>query len=213
MSSMRVCSRSDPIGRVHRVVRDAVAGTSTGDPRPVSAHPPQGERLQPRRIRPGPAGPACRLARRALAIQPGKVDRRLGRDSGGRRCGRTQARPATGRSGAGCAFVRDHHRLPSIAWPRSSRPGPVAVEMLDRMILDLAAQNPSYRRASQLRRGPPAAVLAAQFYADSPEELAEHAEIWRANFEGRPGVLGFASDLLMPTKTTSGRFARRDFRS
>ena len=33
--------------------------------------------------------------------------------------------------------------------------GPVAVEMLDRMILDLAAQNPLYAASPQLRRGPP----------------------------------------------------------
>ena len=45
--------------------------------------------------------------------------------------------------------------------------GPVAVEMLDRMILDLAAENPLYARHLNFAEGRPAAVLAAQFYADS----------------------------------------------
>ena len=43
--------------------------------------------------------------------------------------------------------------------------GPVAVEMLDRMILDLAAQNPSFAQHLNFAEGRPAAVLAAQFYA------------------------------------------------
>ena len=54
--------------------------------------------------------------------------------------------------------------------------GPVAVEMLDRMILDLAAQNPSFASHLDFTEGRPAAVLAAQFYADSADELAERAD-------------------------------------
>src|SRR5262249_36946482 len=50
--------------------------------------------------------------------------------------------------------------------------GPVAVEMLDRMILDLAAGNAEFAKRLDFADGRPAAVLAAQFYADSAEELA-----------------------------------------
>src|SRR4051812_19600257 len=53
--------------------------------------------------------------------------------------------------------------------------GPVAVEMLDRMILDLAGTHPTYAKHMEFDAGRPAAVLAAQFYADSAEELAERA--------------------------------------
>src|SRR5208283_1712242 len=49
--------------------------------------------------------------------------------------------------------------------------GPVAVEMLDRMILDLAAENPLYSHYLNFADGRPAAVLAAQFYAGSQDEL------------------------------------------
>ena len=45
--------------------------------------------------------------------------------------------------------------------------GPVAVEMLDRMILDLAAENALYAGYLNFTEGKPAAVLAAQFYAGS----------------------------------------------
>ena len=68
--------------------------------------------------------------------------------------------------------------------------GPVAVEMLDRMILDLAAENPLYAQYLNFAEGRPAAVLAAQFYADSQDELAERADDLARRFEGRPGRAG-----------------------
>ena len=74
--------------------------------------------------------------------------------------------------------------------------GPVAVEMLDRMILDLAAQNPSFAEHLNFASGRPEAVLAAQFYANSSEELAERAEMLAAKFAGRPGVLGVRKRLV-----------------
>ena len=67
--------------------------------------------------------------------------------------------------------------------------GPVAVEMLDRMILELAARNPLYAKYLNFAAGAPAAVLAAQFYASSQEELATRASELVRRFEGRPGVL------------------------
>jgi len=74
--------------------------------------------------------------------------------------------------------------------------GPVAVEMLDRLILDLAAENPSFAKHLDFAAGRPAAVLAAQFHADSPDELAERAGVLARKFEGRPGVLGVRKRLI-----------------
>ncbi|AGA25146.1 FAD-binding and (Fe-S)-binding domain-containing protein [Singulisphaera acidiphila] len=73
--------------------------------------------------------------------------------------------------------------------------GPVAVEMLDRMILDLAATHPAYAGRMEFAEGRPAAVLAAQFYADSAEELADRANDLARRFEGRPHVLGVRKSL------------------
>ena len=78
--------------------------------------------------------------------------------------------------------------------------GPAAVEMLDRMILDLAASNPGFAHHVSFAEGRPAAVLAAQFYADSQEELAERAEALARMFEGRPGVLGVRTSLTAAAK-------------
>ena len=78
--------------------------------------------------------------------------------------------------------------------------GPVAVEMLDRLILDLAARNPEMARHLKFADGHPAAVLAAQYYADSAEELAERADDLTARFSGRPGVLGVRQSLTASAK-------------
>jgi FAD/FMN-containing dehydrogenase/Fe-S oxidoreductase len=68
--------------------------------------------------------------------------------------------------------------------------GPVAVEMLDRMILELAGSNPLYAPKLTFAAGRPAAVLAAQFYGDSDDEVRGRADDLARRFEGRPGVLG-----------------------
>ena len=78
--------------------------------------------------------------------------------------------------------------------------GPVAVEMLDRMILDLAAGNPEMAKHLNFAEGRPAAVLAAQFYANSADELAERAETLASKFEGKPGVLGVRKSLTASAK-------------
>lgn len=67
---------------------------------------------------------------------------------------------------------------------------PTAVEMVDRMILDLAARNPEYARFLDFAEGVPAAVLAAQYDAETQAELADRAERVASLFEGKPGVLG-----------------------
>ena len=78
--------------------------------------------------------------------------------------------------------------------------GPAAVEMVDRMMLDLAASNPDYARSLSFAEGRPAAVLAAQFYADSAEELAERVEDLSRRFTGQPGVLGIRKSLTESAK-------------
>jgi FAD/FMN-containing dehydrogenase/Fe-S oxidoreductase len=78
--------------------------------------------------------------------------------------------------------------------------GPAAVEMVDRMMLDLAASNPDYARSLSFAEGRPAAVLAAQFYADSQAELADRAEDLARKFRGQPGVLGVRQSLTESAK-------------
>ncbi len=73
--------------------------------------------------------------------------------------------------------------------------GPVAVEMLDRTILELAAGNAEMARHLNFAEGCPEAVLAAQFYSDSPDELSSRVEDLARRFEGRPHVLGVRKSL------------------
>jgi len=73
--------------------------------------------------------------------------------------------------------------------------GPVAVEMLDRTILNLAASQPTFAGKLTFVEGKPVAVLAAQFYGNSSEEVAEKANDLARRFEGRPGVLGIHKSL------------------
>lgn len=89
--------------------------------------------------------------------------------------------------------------------------GPVAVEMLDRMILDLAAQNPQFARHLSFADGTPAAVLAAQFYADSAAELADRARDLADRFEGRPGVLGVRTRLANAEKDDFWKIRKAGF--
>ncbi len=72
--------------------------------------------------------------------------------------------------------------------------------MLDRTILDLAAQNAEMAQHLEFAAGQPEAVLAAQFYADSAEELAARADDLARRFEGRPGVLGVRKSLADAAK-------------
>ena len=78
--------------------------------------------------------------------------------------------------------------------------GPAAVEMVDRMMLDLAARNPDYARSLSFAAGRPEAILAAQFYADSAEELADRAGDLVRRFPGQPGVLGVRQSLTESDK-------------
>lgn len=73
--------------------------------------------------------------------------------------------------------------------------GPAAVEMIDKMILDLARAHPEYARLVTFADGDPQAVLAAQLYADSPDELAEKAKIIVQRLAGNGSVLGIRQNL------------------
>jgi Fe-S oxidoreductase/FAD/FMN-containing dehydrogenase len=73
--------------------------------------------------------------------------------------------------------------------------GPAAVEMIDRMILDLARAHPEYARLVTFADGNPQAVLAAQLYANSPEELAEKARVIEQGLAGNTSVLGIRRNL------------------
>jgi FAD/FMN-containing dehydrogenase/Fe-S oxidoreductase len=77
---------------------------------------------------------------------------------------------------------------------------PVAVEMLDRTILDLAACNAEMARHLDFAEGRPEAVLAAQFYAETPRDLADRAGELGRLFEGKPDVLGVRTSLTGAAK-------------
>lgn len=73
--------------------------------------------------------------------------------------------------------------------------GPAAVEMIDRMILNLALAHPEYRRLVTFTEGEPEAVLAAQLYAGSPQELEEKAAIIERGLAGNASVLAIKKNL------------------
>ncbi len=83
--------------------------------------------------------------------------------------------------------------------------------MLDRMILDLAAENPLFAKHLNFTEGRPAAVLAAQFYADSTDILATRTEALARRFEGRPGVLGVRSSLVNADKDDFWKIRKAGF--
>jgi FAD/FMN-containing dehydrogenase/Fe-S oxidoreductase len=189
-----LCARSDPVGVVHRVVRDTVAAHSQAirDRFPHILRRVSGYNLD--EFVPGlPVRPAgwCdepwqfNLARLivgsegTLAVAAAAVLRVVPLP---------KVQGLVVLSFATISAALD--RLAEIV-----ETGPVAVEMLDRMILDLAAENPAYARHLSFTDGKPAAVLAAQFYADSQDELATPAADLARKFEGQPGVLGVRTRL------------------
>ena len=79
--------------------------------------------------------------------------------------------------------------------------GPSAVEMVDRMMLDLAASNPDYARSLSFAEGRPAAVLAAQFYADSkPRNWPTAPRTWPDGSRGSPAFSGVRKSLTESAK-------------
>jgi len=78
--------------------------------------------------------------------------------------------------------------------------GPASVELVDRTILDLAARNPEYARYLTFVEGRPEAVLAAQFHAESDDELRRMTDRLEHRFHGRAGVLGVRVNLKSSSK-------------
>ena len=118
------CSTPDRVGRLHATIRGRGRSPSNRDPGAVPQDPPAGERLQPRRAGPRPAGPGPRLGRRPLGVQPGPPDRRFGRDAGGDRRGRGQGRADPPGARAGDPLVRhDPRRARPTGRDHRHRPG------------------------------------------------------------------------------------------
>jgi FAD/FMN-containing dehydrogenase/Fe-S oxidoreductase len=190
-----VCARSDTVGRIHRAVRDTVAGhcQAIRDRFPHILRRVSGYNLD--EFIPGlPARPA------GWKEEPWQFNlAKLVVGSEGTLAVVAAAElklvPLPAAQGlVVLSFATIPAALDRLA--EIVETGPVAVEMLDRMILDLAAQNSSFAEHLNFATGRPAAVLAAQFYANSSEELAERAGTLADKFEGRPGVLGVRKRLV-----------------
>ena len=191
----RICAKTDSVGRIHRAVRDTVAGHGEAIRdrfphilRRVSGYNldefipglpvrPAGWKVEPwqfnlAKLIVGSEGTLAVVAGAELKLVPLPAVQGL----------------------VVLSFATIPAALDRLA--EIVETGPVAVEMLDRMILDLAAQNPSFAEHLNFTSGRPEAVLAAQFYANSSEELAERVEMLAAKFAGRPGVLGVRKRLV-----------------
>jgi FAD/FMN-containing dehydrogenase/Fe-S oxidoreductase len=66
--------------------------------------------------------------------------------------------------------------------------GPSAVEVLDRMLLDLARRNLALRDTMAAIQGRPAAVLFVEFSSDEPADVKDRIERLRARLHGVAGV-------------------------
>lgn len=61
--------------------------------------------------------------------------------------------------------------------------GPAAVELVDRVILDLTRENLDLRWARSFLQGDPEAILLTEFYGDTPEEVLEKLEALASELE------------------------------
>jgi FAD/FMN-containing dehydrogenase/Fe-S oxidoreductase len=68
--------------------------------------------------------------------------------------------------------------------------GPSAVELIGRMLLDRTRESPGFSRMMTLIEGRPDAVLAVEFYGESPLELKDRLEKFRADMQRQR--LGYA---------------------
>jgi FAD/FMN-containing dehydrogenase/ferredoxin len=67
-------------------------------------------------------------------------------------------------------------------------PGPSAVELLDRMLIDLAREQRSLRRHMAAVQGRPAALLMVEFSGDSEADVADRVEKLARRLRGTPGM-------------------------
>jgi FAD/FMN-containing dehydrogenase/Fe-S oxidoreductase len=73
--------------------------------------------------------------------------------------------------------------------------GPSAVELIDRIILDLTRDNPDQARARSFLQGSPEAILVTEVYAESPDELTARLETVRRALEA--GTRGYAHVVIV----------------
>lgn len=195
----RVCQRGDAIGRAHRVVRDQTALHEQAIRRhfPHILRRVSGYNLD--EFVPGlpvrPAGwvdPPWRFNLAKLVVgSEGTLAVVTGAE--------LRVMPLPAAEGlVVMSFTTIPHALDQL--PEILATGPSAVEMLDRMILDLAAQNPHFARSLDFATGRPGAVLAAQFHAESQADLEDRAGRLGRAIAGRPGVLGIRTRLTDAAK-------------
>ena len=87
-----------------------------------------------------------------------------------------------------CSFNSIAASLESVHRFLESRP--VSVEMIDRDIISLASKQPQLAQHLGFVSGSPHAVLAAQFYGDSAEDVAARCQELAARLGSAPGALG-----------------------
>jgi FAD/FMN-containing dehydrogenase/Fe-S oxidoreductase len=73
--------------------------------------------------------------------------------------------------------------------------GPSAVELLDRLLIDLARENLSLRETMRVIQGRPAALFMIEFSGDDAAEIADKVERLCNKLRGGPGVEGFVPAL------------------
>ncbi|GMU33006.1 MAG: FAD-binding protein [Planctomycetia bacterium] len=83
------------------------------------------------------------------------------------------------------------------ATPVALEHGPAAVELLDKLILDAARENPVMRRRPWLIEGDPRGILVIELYDDDAERLATRLHALAGDFKSRG--LGYAWPVLADT--------------
>src|SRR5262249_32590115 len=66
--------------------------------------------------------------------------------------------------------------------------GPSAVELVEKMMLDLAYGNLSLRQTMAVLHGRPAALFMVEFVGDSPAEVEDRVDKLTRRLQSRPGV-------------------------
>ncbi len=190
----RLCRREDLIGRIHAVVRDTVAGYEglIRERFPRILRRVSGYNLDefipdlPIRAPDVPAGsPRYNLAKLIVGSEG-----TLGCVAGAE----LKLVPAPRFQGlVVLSFDTIERALDRLAEILEAKP--VAIEMVDQTILELAGRNPEFAKSLSFTMGHPEAVLAAQLYADDAVDLADRAAELARRFEGNPGILGVRTRL------------------
>ena len=84
---------------------------------------------------------------------------------------------------------------------------PAAVELVDRMVIDAARKSPGFAPLADWVQGDPAAVLAVEFFGESPQELEARLDALRRDMERRR--LGYATLQLLDPRAQERVWAVR----